>query len=838
MGSKGSQTSQTNQTSTYNPAGLSYLTNALQQGQNAAQLGFNIPQAPVAGFAPQQQQAFGQTGQFANAAQPYFGQAANYFNQAATPNVGQFFNPFAGAVGSQLQNIFGQQASQNTGQLTQAAGGIGADRIAVGQSELANQQGLAAGQVFANLFQPALGAAQNEQGIQQSIGQNFANLGQNVQGAGLSGAQALLGTGGLQQQLSQAQLNSPYQLALAQAAFPYQQAQFNAGITGALAPAMGGTTTGQSNTTSQFNPSLAGQIGGGIATLAGPAGYFFGSAGGAVPNNPYASGGGVDDEPIDISRGFIPMGHLSPAQAHIPQLNLNPQTAQQSGSNTGKGSGANQGTSAGLMSLAKLFGPTYGAGYADGGGAGEVDDPTRDAGLEMLRAKMLDTGYKLAQEPFRMPDQAATQAWRDSSTPPDAPAFAPTAAPASPYQSPAPPDDAGAPQAAAAAPSPALAAAAPEGKSPEGKSFAGFLRSPYAALTLGGLEAMKTGSLASGMQAGMKTFQGQETASQGAQKLMQEAERLQMEAQQQNFAQTQMTPYQKATLDRSKFIPMGQLMTGSGEVHPLVMDQGVGKVIDAVTGQAPVSGDQYQGKGAGQPLPPETLSLMADSYIAGDHSVVSGLGYGTVGAQNRAALLTAIQKKATTAGLSGADLAAAKVDLMASGAGARTSAQQSARIESAAAEAANTIPLARQASAAVPRGNWVPWNTAMQAVQAGTSSPQLAKFVAANQAVITAYAAAMNRGAGVTTVDARHHAEMMFSTATSPQAYNAVLDQIELEIGAAKAAPDAVRQKILNHVSGRGSPAQGGAPQMGERKQFKQGWGVWNGSTYVPEGAQ
>jgi len=62
MGSKGSQTSQTNQTQTYNPAGASYLQNALQQGQNAASLPFNIPQAPVAGFSGQQQQAFNQTG--------------------------------------------------------------------------------------------------------------------------------------------------------------------------------------------------------------------------------------------------------------------------------------------------------------------------------------------------------------------------------------------------------------------------------------------------------------------------------------------------------------------------------------------------------------------------------------------------------------------------------------------------------------------------------------------------------------------------------------------------------------------------------------------------------
>jgi hypothetical protein len=78
---------------------------------------------------------------------------------------------------------------------------------------------------------------------------------------------AQLTTGGMQQQLQQQQLNSPYQQQLAQAAFPYQQAQFNAGITGALAPALGGTTTGTATTNSQFNPSLMGQIGGGLAAV-------------------------------------------------------------------------------------------------------------------------------------------------------------------------------------------------------------------------------------------------------------------------------------------------------------------------------------------------------------------------------------------------------------------------------------------------------------------------------------------------------------------------------------------------------------------------------------------
>src|SRR5882672_696441 len=106
MGSKGSQVSNTNQTQTYNPAGASYLQNALNQGQAAAQLPFNIPQAPVAGFSGQQQQAFNQTGAAQGIQNPYLQSAQSYFSPQGAS---QFFNPMADAVTAQLQNIFGQQ---------------------------------------------------------------------------------------------------------------------------------------------------------------------------------------------------------------------------------------------------------------------------------------------------------------------------------------------------------------------------------------------------------------------------------------------------------------------------------------------------------------------------------------------------------------------------------------------------------------------------------------------------------------------------------------------------------------------------------------------------------
>src|SRR5258705_13339281 len=191
MGSKGSQQTTQNQSQSYTPAGLGYMQSALQQGQNAAQLPFNLSAAPVAGFSQDQQTAFGNVNAAQGMAQPYINQAQQYFSPQGAQ---QFFNPYADAVTAQMKNIFGQQNQQNTANLTQAAGGVGADRIAVGQGNLANQQGLAAGQTYANLYGQAAQQA-------QSAGYGTAALGSQAQNAALQGSQAQLPSGGLHPQL-------------------------------------------------------------------------------------------------------------------------------------------------------------------------------------------------------------------------------------------------------------------------------------------------------------------------------------------------------------------------------------------------------------------------------------------------------------------------------------------------------------------------------------------------------------------------------------------------------------------------------------------------------------
>lgn len=417
---KGSNTTTTQQQQTYNPTGGPQIQSALTQAQNAAQLPFNIPQAPVAGFSQDQQSAFGNINNAQGMAQPYINQAQQYFSPQGAQS---FMNPYAANVMAGMKDVFGQQASQNTGQLTQAAGGVGADRIAVGQGQLAHQQDLAAGQTLAGMYGQSVQQA-------QSAGYGTAALGSQAQNAALSGAQAQLASGGLQQQLQQAQMNSPYQQQLAQAAFPYQQAQFLAGITGSLAPGLGGTTSGTGSTTGPA-PSMLSQILGLGTAAAGAAGgsgafgssgsmnpkgsspsygggnFWSGDAYGGSASNPaaglsagdygatggrvaYAEGGAPEPSPFDLPPGFndkpinvaeksiIPTVQTPAIQAHIPQLNLNP-PAQSAGSS---GPGV-----ADIAKLAMMFVNRGGRvnPYAEGG---SVTDAMRAEGRNRLRTQM------------------------------------------------------------------------------------------------------------------------------------------------------------------------------------------------------------------------------------------------------------------------------------------------------------------------------------------------------------------------------------------------------------------------------------------------------------------
>lgn len=272
--------------------------------QNVANQGYNVPQQGVAGLGPDQLSAFQSMRDAQGVANPYLNQAAAYTNQSAQPisagQVQNYLNPYAQYALSGLNETLGVQNRDLQGQLTQAAGGVGGDRVAVGQGEKFRQDQLARGQLMSSLYQPALSAAQADAGRQANAGYAMGNLGMTAQNSALTGANAVLGAGNQQQQQQQNLLNSLFNQQTQQQQYNLQMPQYLAGISQNLNGVLGGTTTGQSQSQSTpAQPSILSQIAGGLMSGVG----LIGGTGGFGANGWLTGGGGTGK---GGGSGFIP----------------------------------------------------------------------------------------------------------------------------------------------------------------------------------------------------------------------------------------------------------------------------------------------------------------------------------------------------------------------------------------------------------------------------------------------------------------------------------------------------------------------------------------------------
>jgi hypothetical protein len=187
--------------------------------------------------------------------------SANLFNQAAQgPNIGQFMNPFTqdviGRTGMDMARQAQMQQNQLGAQATRA-GAFGGSRHGVAEGTMLGDYGRAFGDIAAQQrqqgFNTALGAAQQQQGIQSGLaGQGFG-FGQQVG----------------QQQMQQGTMAQALNQALIDAA----RGQY-AGFTGApmsslqmpLA-AVGAGSMGQQTQTQTSKPGLLGMLGGLLSVL-------------------------------------------------------------------------------------------------------------------------------------------------------------------------------------------------------------------------------------------------------------------------------------------------------------------------------------------------------------------------------------------------------------------------------------------------------------------------------------------------------------------------------------------------------------------------------------------
>lgn len=269
----------TNQTSTYKPtdqAGGLY-SNIIGQATNAATTPYNPATGKtIADFNPMQTAGFAGVQNAQGTGQGALDAAGNLITSGAAPisadQIQHYADPHQQAVIDAAIAQMNQQngvAQSNLAGNAAAQGALGGNRVGVAQANLAGEQGRNANSMVAGLlsqgYGQALSAAQQDAQRQQVAAGQQMNLGQLQQSMTYADLQAMLAAGGQQQQQQQSVNDANSANATSQTMWPYQNAQWLAGIGSAIGPLTGGTTTGNA-TTSQGKG--AGQIVGAGLTAA------------------------------------------------------------------------------------------------------------------------------------------------------------------------------------------------------------------------------------------------------------------------------------------------------------------------------------------------------------------------------------------------------------------------------------------------------------------------------------------------------------------------------------------------------------------------------------------
>jgi hypothetical protein len=247
-------------------------------------------------FSPDQLAAFqgirDVQGQFA----PYVQQGLDYTQQAAeflTPeNIQQFRDPYTDVLQRQALDQFDVQM-EGIGDIAAQAGAFGGSRHGVLESEAYGDISQRLGDIEAGSYAQALQAAQNQQRMLGTAGQQLASLAGQGQQLGLRDISALSQIGQQQQALGQAGLDVDYGQFLEQQNFPYSQVEFLSNIALPIASTVRGqdvtgtTTQTQAATGGSVNPLSAAL---GVGQAIGGSGMF---GGGGGTSSPYGGSTGI-----------------------------------------------------------------------------------------------------------------------------------------------------------------------------------------------------------------------------------------------------------------------------------------------------------------------------------------------------------------------------------------------------------------------------------------------------------------------------------------------------------------------------------------------------------------
>jgi hypothetical protein len=228
----------------------------------------NVPDVRVAGLGALEQQGIqqaGTTGVGGAATQAGIGSVLQGQQAAfAGPNISQFYNPYQSYVLDEINRQAEMAQNQLAGQAVQA-GAFGGGREGVQRAEMERGRLSSIGQAQQTGFNTALGAAQQQQGLQAQTGlqagQQLGQLGVQQQAMSQADINQLMAGGGLQRQLTQQALDAERQSALQKATEPLQRVEFLSNVYAAGPKSTSGITAATAPTTSPLAQSLGTGLG-------------------------------------------------------------------------------------------------------------------------------------------------------------------------------------------------------------------------------------------------------------------------------------------------------------------------------------------------------------------------------------------------------------------------------------------------------------------------------------------------------------------------------------------------------------------------------------------------
>lgn len=224
---------------------------------------------------------------------------------------------------------------------------------------------------------------------------------------------------------------------------------------------------------------------------------------------------------------------------------------------------------------------------------------------------------------------------------------------------------------------------------------------------------------------------------------------------------------------------------------PTIIGSGSSVIVPNKAAEGPV----FTNKPPVSQMDDNTADFLATRVLAGDSRALIGLGRGAQGAENIAKIQALVAQKAKEQGVDASGILnniAAQSGLSSA---YRTLGGTEVKFGTAEKAAQESFPIAQEASNAVPRTQWLAATKLIQMGQTQVNDPNLKKFLIATDTAVKDYARTINP-TGVLRESDIEYARKILSTADSPEAYTAALQQLNTEVGVMHRAIQRQKQQL------------------------------------------